>query len=62
MKALARKSEATGEHPDEVAGLRRALDKSYSRLRERARVAWERHHAGEDPADSSVSVQVTNDG
>ena len=55
MKPLARKSRPV----DEVAGLEQALDKSYSRLRERARAAWERHHAGKDPSDACISVRIT---
>ena len=58
MKPLARKSDPIEEQVDEVAGLERALDKSYARMRERARAAWERHHAGKDPSDACVSVRV----
>jgi hypothetical protein len=58
MKPLARKSDPTVEPVDEVAGLDRALDKTYIRMRERARAAWEHHHAGEDPSDACVSVRI----
>lgn len=60
MKPLARKSDPPEEQPDEIAGLERALDKSYARMRERARAAWERHHAGNDPADACVTVRVAS--
>ena len=59
MKPVARKGDPAEEPIDEVAGLERALDKSYARMRERARAAWERHHAGKDPSDACVSVRVT---
>jgi hypothetical protein len=59
MKPVARKSDATEKPVDEVAGLERALDKSYTRMRERAKAAWARHDAGKDPSDACVSVRVT---
>jgi hypothetical protein len=45
---------------DEIKGLERALNKAYSRLRERARAEWLGHQGGkEDPADARVSVRIT---
>jgi hypothetical protein len=42
-----------------IAGLRRALDNSYRRVREAARREWERHFAGKfDPSDACVTVRV----
>lgn len=59
MKPLARKNDPAEEPDEEAQGLERALDKSYSRIRERAREAWERHHAGKDPSEACVSVRVS---
>jgi hypothetical protein len=58
MKPVVRTSRAKQPLADEAEGLERALDKTYSRLRERARAAWERHHAGKDPTDACVSVRI----
>ncbi|HEY1583315.1 MAG TPA: hypothetical protein VGF73_09485 [Chthoniobacterales bacterium] len=45
---------------EEITGLESALAKAYTRLRERARMAWERQHAGKkEPSDASVSVRIT---
>jgi hypothetical protein len=45
---------------EEITGLESALAKAYARLRERARVAWERQQAGKkDLAAASVSVRIT---
>src|SRR5450432_751343 len=59
MKPLERELVPIEEPVDEVAGLQRALDKSYTRIRERAQAAWERLNAGKDPSDACVSVRVT---
>jgi len=46
--------------PDEIKGFERALDKAYTRLRERAWTEWLRHHGGKpDPADARVNVRIT---
>lgn len=42
----------------EAQGLRRALDRVYARIRERARAEWELHHSGSDPADACVRVRI----
>lgn len=45
---------------EEITGLESALARAYARLRERARVAWERQQAGKkDPAAACVSVRIT---
>lgn len=45
---------------DEIKGLERALNKTYARLRERARAEWLRHQGEKiDPADAKVSVRIT---
>lgn len=42
-----------------IAGLRRALDNSYRRVREAARREWERHFGGKfDPTDACVTVRI----
>ena len=46
--------------PNEVEGLKRALDRAYASLRERAYAEWQCRYGGtREPADSSVSVRVT---
>lgn len=46
--------------PNEVEGLKRALDRAYASLRERAYAEWQYRYGGmREPADSSVSVRVT---
>ncbi len=46
----------------EVEGLRRALDKSYAQLREKALAEWQRRYAGRDPSDACVRVHIGQDG
>jgi hypothetical protein len=43
-----------------VEGLQRALDNSWRRLREKARVQWESQFAGSDPSDACVRVSVSS--
>lgn len=60
MQIPPRRAGAKRPTQDEVKGLERALNKAYSRLRERARAEWLRHHGGKaDPADARVSVRIT---
>ena len=45
-----------------LESLRRALDHSYQRLRERARCEWDRNFAdGFDPSDACVTARVIGD-
>lgn len=46
----------------EVEGLRRALDKSYAQLREKALAEWQHRYAGRDPSDACVRVHTGQDG
>ena len=46
----------------EAQGLRRALDRVYVRIRERARTEWELHHRGGEPSDACVSVRISGNG
>jgi hypothetical protein len=41
-----------------LAGLERALDNNFGRLRENARAQWEKHFTGIDPSDVCVSVRI----
>jgi hypothetical protein len=59
MKPLPRNSPAFRLSEDEIKGLRRALDKTYARLRERALAEWKREHSANDPADACVTVRIT---
>jgi hypothetical protein len=46
--------------PDEIVSLKRALDRAYIRLRERARSDWERHYGRKsDPTNAIVRVRIT---
>jgi len=42
-----------------IDGLRRALEKNYSRISEAARREWERKFRGADPSDACVSVRIS---
>jgi hypothetical protein len=42
--------------------LRRALDKSYAQLREKALAEWQRRCAGRDPSDACVRVRIGQNG
>jgi hypothetical protein len=42
---------------NEVERLRCVLDRSYARMRERARIAWSERQE-KDPADACVSIRV----
>jgi len=58
MKTLVRRL-SQGEHAaSEVQGLQRALDKSYTQLRERAQAEWQRRCADRDPSDACVCVRI----
>jgi hypothetical protein len=58
MKTLERRGSENENAANEVQGLRQALDKSYTELREQARTEWERKHAGHDPSDACVRVRI----
>jgi hypothetical protein len=45
-----------------IEGLERALDRSWARLRDKARTAWESQVAKPDPSDACVSVRIGTDG
>jgi hypothetical protein len=62
MKTLARKLSENEDASNEVQGLRRALDKSYAQLRERAQAEWQRRYAGRDPSDACVRVRIGQNG
>ncbi len=51
-----------GNASREVQGLRRALDRVYARIRERARAEWELHHRDSEPSDACVSVRISRKG
>jgi len=55
-------SRMAGAASREAQGLRRALDRVYARVRERARAEWELHHSGREPSDACVSVRVSGKG
>lgn len=59
MKPLPRNRPAFRLTEEEIKGLRRALDKTYARLRERALAEWKREHSANDPADACVTVRIT---
>jgi hypothetical protein len=42
-----------------LAGLERALDNHFLRLRENARTQWEKHFAGTDTSDACVTVRLS---
>jgi hypothetical protein len=58
MKTLARRLSEDDHATSEVQSLRRALDKSYAKLRERAEAEWQRRCAGRDPSDACVRVRI----
>ncbi len=60
MKLMARANHRAEQGDQESNGLRRALDRSYDRLRQRAQAEWERYYGMGDPADACVSVRVEN--
>ena len=62
MKTLARRLSESERTGSEVQGLQRALDKSYTLLRERAQAEWQRRCAGRDPSDACVCVRIGQDG
>jgi hypothetical protein len=62
MKTLARRLSENDHAASEVQSLRRALDKSYAQLRERAQAEWQRRCAGRDPSDACVRVRIRQDG
>jgi hypothetical protein len=42
-----------------LAGLERALDNHFERLRENARAQWKKHFAEADPSDACVTVRIS---
>lgn len=62
MKTLARRLSENEHAANEVQGLRRALDQSYTQLREKAQAEWQRRYAGRDPSDVCVRVRIGQDG
>lgn len=58
MKTLARRGNESRTGADEVQKLREILDKSYARLRERAKLEWRRRCSEPDPSDACVHVRV----
>ena len=58
MKTLARRLGESEHARNEIQGLRRALDKSYAQIRERAQAEWQRRYAGGDPSDACVRVRI----
>ena len=62
MKTLARRLSENDHAASEVQSFRRALDKSYAQLRERAQAEWQRRCADRDPSDACVRVRIRQDG
>ena len=58
MKTLVRRLSESEHAASEVQDLQRALDKSYTQLRERAQAEWRRRCAGRDPSDACVRVRI----
>lgn len=58
MQLVARTISGHDRASEDAQKLRHALDLSYARIRERARLEWERHHRGLDPTDACVSIKV----
>lgn len=46
------------DYSSEVQGLRRALDRSYAQMRERALAEWQRRRPANDPSDACVTVRI----
>ena len=61
MKTLAHRGNGNRNASDEVQKLRETLDKSYTQLRERARMEWRRRCAEDDPSDACVHVHIEHD-
>jgi len=60
MRKNPRKAGTGPSVADEIAELERALDRAYTRLRERARATWEQYQGSEsDSANAIVHVRVT---
>ena len=60
MRKNPRKAGAGPSVADEIVELERALDRAYTRLRERARANWARYPGSEcDSANAIVRVRVT---
>jgi hypothetical protein len=62
MKTLARRLSENDLVASEIESLRRALDKSYTQLREKARAEWQRRCVGRDPSDACVHVRIRPNG
>ncbi|HEY2711523.1 MAG TPA: hypothetical protein VGI60_03340 [Chthoniobacterales bacterium] len=59
MRKNPRESGTNQSVADEISGLERALDRAYTRLRERACGDWERYQGSKsDPANAVVTVRV----
>ena len=62
MKALARRTTQNGNGAEELQKLDTILDQSYAKLREQARLQWQRRCPEADSSDACVHVRLRDEG
>jgi hypothetical protein len=62
MQLIARDISGNDRVGEDAQKLRHAIDMSYARIRENARIEWERQHRGIDPTDACVSIKIQERG